>query len=351
MAAATLTAPAVPSAARSPALPSAQQLNNDVAVVQTDHPFGISDVAWMVDGRHIVTGGKAGDCTLRVFEAADDGVELRQLQGHGSSVSAVGCSPGGDLLSSSWDGRVCVWPRGDEEGGGASMEAQRPVIELEHTFEGGEVDAASWSPDGSRIATGAKDGSVRVWEVGTQRQLGCLILEHSQWVNAVRWDQTGTRLLSSCTDGTVQVWEEVAAGGSRARALRCTDADGGVQDVCWSPDGSRFATALADGTVGVWDAMTGGRLLTLVGHARDRRVTCVDWSPNGTWLASGSNDCTVRLWDAATGRELCKLTGHTNRVTAVRWSPDGSRLASASTDATVWLWGGFPPAADDDNDA
>jgi hypothetical protein len=148
----------------------------------------------------------------------------------------------------------------------------------------------------------------------------------------VSWSPDGTRLATGNEDGTAKVWD--AAGAQERLTLK--GHAGAVNSVAWSPDGTRLATASNDGTARVWDAAGGRELLTLKGHPG--AVVSTSWSPDGTRLATGSADGTAKVWDAAGGRELLNLKGHTGLVWSVSWSPDGTRLATGSDDGTARVW-------------
>jgi hypothetical protein len=155
----------------------------------------------------------------------------------------------------------------------------------------------------------------------------------------VSWSPDGTRLATGSYDGTAKVWD--AAGGQVLLTLE--GHTGLVFSVSWSPDGTRLATASEDGTAKTWGVAGGRELFTLIGHTG--RVGSVSWSPDGRRLATGGGDGTARVWDAAGGRELLTLKGHTGPVGPVSWSPDGRRLATGSRDATVKVWDAAGAAA------
>ena len=68
----------------------------------------------------------------------------------------------------------------------------------------GGVATLAWSPDGTRIASGAKDKTVRVWEATTGNQV-LIYKGHSSGITAIAWSPDGSRIASGGTDNA-QVW-------------------------------------------------------------------------------------------------------------------------------------------------
>jgi WD40 repeat protein len=150
--------------------------------------------------------------------------------------------------------------------------------------------------------------------------------------NGVAYSPDGTRIVYGCYDGTLKVCD--AATGRELQTL--TGHEGPVNSVAYSPDGARIISASRDKTIKLWDATTGRELLTLTGH--EGLVNSVAYSPDGTRIISASSDNTMKLWDATTGQELQALTGHELSVNSVAYSPDGTRIVSASSDKTLKVW-------------
>jgi WD40 repeat protein len=243
--------------------------------------------------------------------------------------------------------------------------------------QGAPVFSISFSPDGKHVVSGSDDGTVKVWDAATGKDLLSL-KGHRFTVWTACFSPDGKRLASGGDDRTVRVWD--AATGKELLVLK-GHADT-VRCVCFSPDGRRLASASRDGTVSVWDAESGQMLRVLSGRAAGpmyllgqslgaqalapaegplgplahvlvagkiatleevavgpaRPVWGVCFSPDGKRLAVASEDRTVGVWDAGTGQRLLSLKGHLSEVRSVSFSPDGKRLASASTDGTVRLW-------------
>jgi len=200
------------------------------------------------------------------------------------------------------------------------------------------VRAVSWSPDGTRIATGSADKTARIWNAD-----GALVAElqgHSDAVKAVAWSRDGKRLATCGQDATVRLWN---ADGSAGPVIRGGDAP--FNCVAFNRDGTRLVAGDDDRLVRIWK--TDG---TLVARCEGHRgsILSVDWSPDGKRVASacagfvpegeqGRAVAAVRIWDE-NGRFIQSLDGYTGPIDSVRFSPDGSKIATSSTDFTTREW-------------
>ena len=259
--------------------------------------------------------------------ARESGALIRDLAGHTGVVNAVAYSPDGTRIVSGagtppfgmTDNTLKVW----DAGTGAEL-----ATLTGHT---GLVNAVAYSPDGTRIVSGSGDNDLKIWDAATGAEL-LTLTGHTDSVHAVSYSPDGTRIGSASHDKTLKVWD--AATG--AELLTLTGHTEPVFAVAFSPDGTRMVSGSHDHPVKVWDAASGAGLVTLAGHTGP--VHAVAYSPDGSRIVSGSWDNTLKVWDAATGAELATLTGHTKPVHAVAYSPDGTRIASGSDDYTVRVW-------------
>jgi RNA polymerase sigma factor (sigma-70 family) len=263
------------------------------------------------------------------------------------------------------------------------------------------VIAVAYSPDGRWIATAAWDGTARLWDARTGKEVRRLDLPAPQGFTAHL-----TQILFSPDNELVVVARQAPPNepsvivwnrrtGEKVREFP----GGGDGSVAISPDGrliacggwGRDAQVNNPGVVRLFELATGKPVRELHGH--QSRIDLLAFSPDGETVIAhvgiprpplpggqarlGFDPSGVRAWEVATGKEkerratlnalwkgnqyatspdgrtqaagasLCetatgglraKLTGDTNDGRAVAFAPDGRTLASGSTDATVRLW-------------
>ncbi len=66
--------------------------------------------------------------------------------------------------------------------------------------------SVAWSPDGTRIASGSDDETLRIWDAESGESLQTLE-GHGRDVNSVAWSPDGARIVSASDDGTLRIWE------------------------------------------------------------------------------------------------------------------------------------------------
>jgi WD40 repeat protein len=172
------------------------------------------------------------------------------------------------------------------------------------------TNAVAFSPESGTFAVAGPHSATAVHR-STDK---VILLKETRQVLSVAFSPDGSRIATGSVDGTVRVWD--LAGEQLSVTLEGYQQP--VHDVAFSPDGRRIVTASRDGTARVWST-SGEHLLTLVGHMTT--LGSVAYSPDGTRIATTSNDGTARIWDADTGAELAILV-HSEESAVLL--PDGS---------------------------
>ncbi|MFF0312923.1 WD40 repeat domain-containing protein [Streptosporangium sp. NPDC004379] len=196
------------------------------------------------------------------------------------------------------------------------------------------VLAMAFHPDGHLLATGGDDGTVRLWDPATRSPIGKPLTDHRGSVWAIAFHPDGHLLATGGEDPDVRLWHLTADSPSSKPLI---GNDGFAAAIAFHPDGHLLATSGTDFTVQLWDSKTGGCIGTLTGHTD--AILAMAFHPDGHLLATGGHDGTVRLWDPVAGTPIGKpLTGHTYSIDAVAFHPDGHLLATGGYDGTIRLW-------------
>jgi WD40 repeat protein/beta-lactamase regulating signal transducer with metallopeptidase domain len=240
------------------------------------------------------------------FEAGGPGARAA----HADAVVAV-LAPGQGraLYSMSQDQTVLGWkPAG----------APRPAPPAYRAGRGA-VTAVALSPDGRTLATGGRDGIIRLWDVaaGTERTT---LPGHPGGVTALRFASAG-RLVSAGADERVRAWD-LTSGRAVGTVIQATD----DLRIALSPDGRTVAIvgAKVSGVL-LWDLKDGGPVRQL-GETADA-ATAAAFTPAGDRLATGYADGKVRLWELASGDEVRRGQAGRGQVDAIAFGPGGTTAA------------------------
>ncbi|MGW6424342.1 toll/interleukin-1 receptor domain-containing protein [Nocardia sp. NPDC055053] len=341
----------------------------------------VNSVAFSPDGRSVVAGGKDG--TIRWWDVA--GGRTAEFTGHDGPVYSVAFSPDGrHIVSGGEDTTVRIW--------NVESPTDPPETLRRHSYP---VKTVAWSPDGGRIASGS-NGSPKaaemapelgapllLWDADTRQLIGTPLVGHDGLVNSVAFSPDSTKLASGATDNTIRLWN--AATGS-AEGTPLPGHAGWVMGIVFSPDGHRLASTAWDGTLRVWDLGQSGSLgvpwpsdpgspepgygpvlaverdgrrlvkqdsenasVWLMDSQTGRSTFLADYpdgsdaraaiSEDGRRVAVAGPDKTVTFHDTETGKQVgLPLTGFGEPVGALDFGARGTRLATLTAGNVVQLW-------------
>ncbi|KAG1850029.1 WD40-repeat-containing domain protein [Suillus tomentosus] len=198
------------------------------------------------------------------------------------------------------------------------------------------VHSVAFSEDGKLLATGCRDRNTYTWDAATitphQKFEG-----HTKRVTGAIHLPGGQQIITCSYDGSLRVWN-LKSGKQIGEDWR--DGGGHVYCIALSPDGKKVVSGSEDGAVRLWDIDTGKAIAKWIGHTERvlSEVSCLAWTKDGKTLISGSNDHLIRTWNIKKWKKTAVLKAHTLFVFAIAISPNDRILASASHDNTVLLW-------------
>ncbi|MBI3680649.1 MAG: hypothetical protein HY235_09655 [Acidobacteria bacterium] len=272
---------------------------------------------------------------------------LHKADGSGAAGRLAGVSDRIDSLLFARDGKTLVAAGGTPARFGEVQVWDVSTRKLVRSIMvgGDTLFGASLSPDGTQVAVGCTDNTLRVIEVATGKEL-LRVSHHENWVLATVWGVNGKRIVSVGRDRAAKLTDAangqfienvnllrgelsavarhpardfVVIGGEdrvpyyyrmdRPRVMKIADdstlirkleiQSGVILALAFSADGSRLAVAGAGDEVRLYNTETGERLAALKGHRAG--VYAVAFAPDGTRTATGGFDGTVRIYEAASG--------------------------------------------------
>lgn len=121
---------------------------------------------------------------------------------------------------------------------------------------------------------------------------------HENIVTALAISMDGSILATGSDDKTVKLWD--LKKGALLRSL--AGHSGELKLVVFRTDGAAVATADNHGEIRLWDTATGKPLISPI-RGQDGAIVDLRFDSSGNMLVSTSEDGTVRVWDARAGRE------------------------------------------------
>jgi WD40 repeat protein len=250
------------------------------------------------------------------------------------------------VLAGSFDGKIHRWV----------LESGRHDIVGEHPAWISAILAGS-----DRIYSADFQGNLRAWDLATDQRAWWVDAAHPGWLKTLALSPDGSLLASGARDGVVRLWS--AADGKLARELKGHGRD--VYSAAFHPDGRSLATGDYDGKILHWDLTSGKLVRTLdAGILVTRspeflcdvggvRALAFD-AKGGRLAASGLRDVKSNtfcpgtpaglVFDWESGKATTTLKPKDDKIDggiiALRFLSDGTLVgcAEGQSSGAIWFW-------------
>ncbi|KAI1615200.1 periodic tryptophan protein 2 [Exophiala viscosa] len=248
---------------------------------------------------------------------------IHSLSMASSPISTVAINKTGEWLAlgSSKTGQLLVWEHASESN----------ILKQSSHLD--SLTTISYSPDSTRIITGADDGLIKIWDISSGFHIATFT-EHSSAVTASAYSRRGNILFTSSLDGSVRAWDMLRYRNFRTftaptrLSFSCVAIDPAAEVVCAGSHDSF--------DIHLWSVQTGALLDQLSGH--EGPISTLAFTPDGRYLVSGSWDHTIRVWSVFNRTQSSEVMQLMSDLLCVAIRPDSAQIAASTLDGQLTFW-------------
>ncbi len=317
-------------------------LHSDRLTINT-HGGLVSSVAFTPDGRRLFSSGKSRPQRAMQTQRNEPGeIKLWNVAtGEALSLALDAPSPKVASLALSADGTRLA--------AGCGIDG----IQVWNVLTGQRFDlksrareiyaAVAFSTDGKRLVSLSVPESVidtnpwdtwraKIWDLASREEIAILDKNAGTVGNSPVFSPDGKSVAIVHGDGSVRVVDS----GTARELFSVKAGEGFINQGIFSPDGKSFATCASEGGPIIWDVASHEKRITCQSAAH--YAHCLAYRPDGKQLAAAGSEGLIEIWNSSSGQKAATFKGHAGLILMLAFSPDGTSLASAGVDGTIRIW-------------
>jgi WD40 repeat protein len=273
-----------------------------------------------------------------VLHKVDGGELVGRLIGLSERIESLAFSPDGKLLAVTGGspgrfGEIQVWDVAERS------------LKLSQSLTHDTIYGVSWSPDGTRIAFGCADNTLRAIDAGTGAQV-LFQGAHNDWVLDTTFANDASHLISVSRDRSMKLTEvatqrfvdnitSITPGALKGGLMAVDRRPGKDEVICGGADGfpKRYQIYRTKSRV-IGDDFN----LLKQYEQMPGRIFAVEFNADGSRFVAASSEGhrgEVRVYDTEDGRLVATLEGQHGAVYCVAFRQDGKEVASGGFDGMV----------------
>ena len=280
-------------------------------------------LAWSPDGQLLAAGSHKH---LSIWHGS--GSQIKLLKGHRWHIRDIAWHPTAEMIATACgDQTIRLW---------SLKEPSLLYVCTGHTRGAMQV---AITPDGGTLASGGKDGVVRLWDlpkehpvaVRTRKYPSAEKIEHPNL--RVPFQKYSQKLRDAMLGAT-----QIKASSEQSLPHMRYQLSGAISNLAVSADGETIISANSDRQLYYLRA-TDGQLLRTLWLKSAPALQSIAFGPDAETIVTAGEDMIIRIW-RGDGQLLYELRGHNATVIdCLAISPDGQTLASAGgQDESVCIW-------------
>jgi len=211
------------------------------------------------------------------------------------------------------------------------------TVDVGPVYLGGFARAFAWSPDGAQLVA-VRRTDLRVFDGRSfelQRTVDTLDAAAGYRIHqspaSATFSRDGSVLATAAFDAGMTIWDT----HSWERLLRIPASEK-ITSIAFAGESKQLIGAGPRGPLALWDSRSGQRLWTAIEEPSG--IVAIAASRDGKWLAAGTQGGRVVLWDLPAHTVVAQSEIQPGSVLSVAFSPDGSTLASTAECSDVRVW-------------